>query len=78
MAKHKKTHTWLLAGTITLLALALRLWTIRQSLPYVNHPDEPNPINYVVQMLRTGDLNPHAFQKPSLYVYLLLAVVATR
>jgi 4-amino-4-deoxy-L-arabinose transferase-like glycosyltransferase len=67
---------WLLAGVIALLALALRLWTIRQSLPYVNHPDEPNPVNYVVQMLRTGDLNPHAFQKPSLYVYLLLAVVA--
>ncbi len=69
-------YPWLAAGIITLLALALRLWTIRQSLPYVNHPDEPNPINYVVQMLRTGDLNPHAFQKPSLYVYLLLAVVA--
>jgi hypothetical protein len=27
-------------------------------------------------MLRTGDPNPHAFQKPSLYVYLLLALLS--
>lgn len=60
---------------LALAALALRAWTIRASLPYVDHPDEPNPIDYVVRMLQTGDPNPHAFQKPSLYVYLLLAVL---
>src|SRR4051812_40289973 len=60
---------------IVLGALALRAWGVRGGLPYVDHPDEPNPINYVVQMLRTGDPNPHAFQKPSFYVYLLLAVL---
>ncbi len=61
---------------IVLGALALRVWGVRGGLPYVDHPDEPNPISYVVRMLRTGDLNPHAFQKPTLYVYLLLGVLA--
>jgi hypothetical protein len=67
---------WLAIAAIALLAFAVRVWTIRGGLPYVDHPDEPNPIDYVVRMLRSGDPNPHAFQKPSLYVYLLLAVLS--
>jgi 4-amino-4-deoxy-L-arabinose transferase-like glycosyltransferase len=67
---------WLATTAIVLGAFTIRIWTIRGGLPYVGHPDEPNPINYVLQMLQTGDLNPHAFQKPSLYIYLLLAVLA--
>jgi 4-amino-4-deoxy-L-arabinose transferase-like glycosyltransferase len=59
-----------------LAALALRIWGVRGGLPYVDHPDEPNPINYVVRMLRNGDLNPHQFQKPSLYIYMLLGVLS--
>jgi len=66
---------WLALGMITLVAFAVRAWTVRGGLPFVDHPDEPNPINYVVAMLQTGDPNPHFFQKPSLYVYLLLAVL---
>jgi 4-amino-4-deoxy-L-arabinose transferase-like glycosyltransferase len=61
---------------IVLGALALRIWGVRGGLPYVDHPDEPNPISYVVRMLRTGDLNPHFFQKPTLYVYMLLGVLS--
>jgi 4-amino-4-deoxy-L-arabinose transferase-like glycosyltransferase len=74
-ASRSRYLTWLLVAGITLAALALRLWGIRQSLPYVEQPDEPNPINYVVEMLRTGDPNQQFFQKPSLYIYLLLAVL---
>ena len=67
---------WPIALTLLLvLAFVIRAWTVRLNLPYVDHPDEPNPINYVVEMLRSGDPNPHFFQKPSLYVYLLLAVL---
>jgi hypothetical protein len=66
---------WLAVAAIALGAFAIRVWTVRLNLPYVDHPDEPNPINYVVAMLRSGDPNPHFFQKPSLYVYLLLAVL---
>lgn len=65
-----------LALSIALAAFAVRVWTVRRGLPYVDHPDEPNPVGYVIGMLKTGDLNPHAFQKPSLYVYLLLAVLS--
>src|SRR5215470_6922499 len=71
----RRRWVWLAVAAIVLGALAIRAWTLRGGLPYVDHPDEPNPINYVVEMLRTGDPNPHAFQKPSLYVYLLLAVL---
>lgn len=67
---------WLALAAIVLGGLVLRVATARISLPFVDHPDEPNPIDYVVQMLRSGDPNPHAFQKPSLYVYLLLAVLS--
>lgn len=66
---------WLALAVIALAAFALRAWTAQLNLPFVDHPDEPNPIDYVVQMLRTGDPNPHFFQKPSLYVYLLLSVL---
>ncbi len=72
-----RRRTWIIAGIITLGALALRLFAIEQSLPFIDHPDEPNPINYVVEMLRTGDPNQHFFQKPSLYIYLLLSVLST-
>jgi 4-amino-4-deoxy-L-arabinose transferase-like glycosyltransferase len=66
---------WLALAGLTAGAFLLRAWTIRQSLPFVDHPDEPNPIGYVVQMLRTGDPNQQFFQKPSLYIYLLLAAL---
>ena len=66
---------WLTLGGLALGAFLLRAWTIRQSLPFVDHPDEPNPIEYVLTMLRTGDPNQQFFQKPSLYIYMLLAAL---
>ena len=70
---------WLLAALLIAAgALAVRVWTLRRGLPYVDHPDEPNPVDYAIRMLKTGDLNPHAFQKPSLYVYMLLAVLSVQ
>src|SRR4029079_11012938 len=38
-------------------------------LPYVPHPDEPAVVNIAQRMLRTGDLDPHHFVYPSLYIY---------
>lgn len=66
---------WAALGGLFMGALLLRAWTIGQVLPYVDHPDEPNPIDYVIRMLRTGDPNQQFFQKPSLYIYLLLAAL---
>lgn len=65
---------WLFVLGIVLGAFWLRAWSVRSGLPYVAHPDEPNPVEYAVRMLQTGDLNPHVFRKPSLYVYLLLGL----
>jgi hypothetical protein len=65
----------LVLGGLVVGAFVLRASTIAQSLPFVDHPDEPNPIEYVVGMLRTGDPNQQFFQKPSLYIYLLLAAL---
>ncbi len=66
---------WLALAGLSLAALLLRVWTIRQSLPFVDHPDEPVHIDYVVTMLRTGDPNQQIFWKPSLHTYLTLAVI---
>ena len=72
-----RSVAWAYGGlaALALAAFALRVWTARQSLPYVDHPDEPNPVDYVVRMLQTGDPNQHFFQKPSLFVYTLLAAI---
>lgn len=66
---------WLALAGLVVGAFLLRSWTIRQSLPFVDHPDEPNPIEYVVGMLITGDPNQRFFQKPSLFIYILLAAL---
>ena len=60
---------------LILFAFAIRVYAVRWRLPYVDHPDEPNLINYVVHTLETGDLNPHVFRKPTLYFYLLVGVL---
>jgi 4-amino-4-deoxy-L-arabinose transferase-like glycosyltransferase len=70
-----KTHSiqswvcWALLGLIVLGA-GLRVWGITYGLPYLYHPDEPLGINAGINMLRTGDLNPHFFGYGSLFFYL--------
>lgn len=56
---------------IIVLAALLRLWGIGFGLPDLFHADEPTAINLAFAMGK-GDLNPHAFWKPSLIYYLLL------
>ncbi len=60
---------WLLAAIIA-LGLALRLWNIDWSLPFITHPDEPLSVNGAIRMLRTGDLDPHNYHWGSLIFYL--------
>ncbi len=55
--------------SITLAALALRVWGAGWSLPYVDHPDEPAIVQVLLRMLK-GDLNPKHFFYPSLILYL--------
>ncbi|MBM4041724.1 MAG: phospholipid carrier-dependent glycosyltransferase [Planctomycetes bacterium] len=62
-------------GTALLLAIlgvaaALRLWGIGHDLPFVYYGDEVHKMNLAMGF-GTGDLNPHWFHKPALYMYVL-------
>src|ERR1700752_4858135 len=62
-----------LVGIVVAAAL-LRFWHIGAGLPFSVGPDEPQVIQRVVRMMKTGDLNPHFFDWPSLTFYLNLVV----
>jgi len=66
---------WELGILIVILALALliRLRGIRFGLPYVYFTDEALLVNHAVAF-GTGDLNPHFFGYPSLYMYVLFVI----
>ncbi|MGB3218548.1 MAG: glycosyltransferase family 39 protein [Anaerolineae bacterium] len=57
-------------AAILLIAVALRLWGINFGLPYLYHPDEPGYVAIAQNMVKTGDLNPHFFNYPTLFFYL--------
>lgn len=63
-----RTAPWPLLAIVA-LGLALRFWALDWDLPFVTHPDEPYSINGALRMLKTGDLNPHAFDWGSLIFY---------
>ncbi len=65
----------LIVVTLFGLALLLRCWALGWGLPYVEHPDEPAVLEPAVRMVQEGDANPGKFLYPSLYYYLLAAVV---
>jgi hypothetical protein len=58
---------------VLVLALAVRLLGINYGLPYVYYPDEARLVNHAVAF-GTGDLNPHDFIYPSLYMYVLFLI----
>ena len=64
----QRSHSWLLA--ILLLALAVRAWAVAFDLPQLTDPDEPLKVFLAQRIFKTGDLNPHYFLKPSLFLYL--------
>lgn len=60
---------WLLSGIVA-LALGIRAWGLEFGLPSLYHPDEPTHVVIAQNMLKTGDLNPHFFDYPSLFFYI--------
>ena len=66
-----------LALLLTLLAAGLlRFWALPQGVPFSVQVDEPEVMLRAVRMMKTGDLNPHFYDYPTLYMY-LQALVAT-
>jgi hypothetical protein len=61
---------------IVLMSLALNSFHIAHELPEVSHPDEPKVVRRAMAM-GTGDLNPHFFRYPTLWIYLVLAAQGT-
>ncbi len=66
--------TNLVLCTILLVAIAARALRSTADLPYITHWDEPQIANASLEMMKTGDLNPHFFNYGSLLIYLNLAV----
>ena len=60
----------LLILLIVVVAFGLRAWGAGQGLPASYYPDERHFINRAMSF-GTGDLNPHWFHKPALYMYVL-------
>lgn len=47
----------------------VRFWALGAHLPFSPGVDEPEVMERAVRMMKTGDLNPHFFDYPSLYMY---------
>ncbi|MFC1577115.1 ArnT family glycosyltransferase [Candidatus Omnitrophota bacterium] len=59
---------------VLVLAFAVRYKGITFGFPLIVHPDEPEVVRPALNIMRTGDLNPHTFLYPSLYIYMQSAV----
>src|SRR5262249_10078768 len=63
---------WGCAALIILFGAAIRILTISYELPFIFHPDEPENLRVVQNMLQTGTANPHIFLYPSFFYYSLI------
>jgi len=64
-------------GGILALGLLLRLWGAKWGLPFAYQTDEERLyVHHAVQMLNRDHFNPHYFQNPPLFSYLLEGVYA--
>jgi 4-amino-4-deoxy-L-arabinose transferase-like glycosyltransferase len=63
---------------ILALAAMLRFVGLGTGIPFNIGVDEPEIMDRAIQMMRTGDFNPHFFDYPGLYFYVQLAVACLR
>jgi 4-amino-4-deoxy-L-arabinose transferase-like glycosyltransferase len=71
------TVAWILAGLL-LMALGLRLWSIRYGLPWVYNRDEEMHFVPVAVRMFGGSFNPHYFENPPALTYLFYAAFRLR
>ena len=69
MLKHVN-RSYLFIALILLIGVSLRIWGLNYDLPYIYHPDEPLSLSIIQPLFKTGDLNPHFFQYPSVFYYI--------
>ena len=76
-ASDERPSTVVLA-LILLSGALLRFWSLGHGIPFAIGVDEPQIMDRVVNMMRTGDFNPHFFDYPGFYIYLQLAVACVK
>lgn len=76
--KSDVTRSRLGLGLALVAAALLRFWALSQGVPFSVQVDEPEVMVRAVGMMKTGDLNPHFFDYPSLYMYLQATVAVAR
>jgi 4-amino-4-deoxy-L-arabinose transferase-like glycosyltransferase len=71
---------WHLPAFLLILALGavLRFTALGHGIPFALGIDEPEIMERAVRMMRTGDLHPHFFDYPGLYIYLQFLVACVR
>jgi len=73
-APSDSSRRWVWAGLAAVLlgALGLRLWGIRQGLPFAYNADEADHfVPHAIAMFEKGTLNPHYFANPPGFTYVL-------
>ena len=54
---------------IAIISILFRSWGTFSALPYMYHSDEPKHIIRIIKIFETGNLNPHFFNYPSMFLY---------
>ena len=71
-----RIERWLLLGLMA-AAVAIRVWFLSAGVPHAPGIDEPAIVDRALRILQTGDWNTHAFDYPTLVIYLhALAAIA--
>jgi 4-amino-4-deoxy-L-arabinose transferase-like glycosyltransferase len=60
---------------IILVAIAVRVWSLKSGIPYAVGIDEPAILDRALRILNTGDWNPHVFDYPTLVIYVHAVVM---
>ena len=68
---------WLLLGVMA-AAVAIRVWFLSDGVPHAPGIDEPAIVDRALRILQTGDWNTHAFDYPTLVIYLHTLVAIAR
>ena len=70
--------TRLTVFAILVLAAVLRLWTVDSGIPHTVAVDEPEIMGRAVNILKTGDFNPHFFDYGGFTIYMHAGVASAR